>query len=331
MDAGKAWTAKQIPLEDSLFTGLCRRGRRRLREIEQATRCSVKFDRQRRALWATGTPEGIAQVEAQVESMTGPRQQISRAAWAELMRTRTTSDASSALAQIQQQSGCRVHIERAKNEVRLFGSKTCVEQGAKLLTSLQAICTEQEIPIKTASLPLEVLNSFAQALCVTFRLEDDRLIVLGLIPVARQAAQQLALCLPAGVQTVPQQVLQAAQQQVERQVSWLRLDGSPSTTASEGDRPQERLMLPLGSGQECNGAFGALGTSPPSPQLLHGQTSWQVMMPGIVQGQAGMSPVSPTYMAGCGPVWNMEMGQYQVCIPAGAMMQPCGQPYAVGR
>ena len=49
----------------------------------------MKLDRGRGVLKAFGTIEAIQQVQQQLESMMGPRKEISRATWAELMRTRS--------------------------------------------------------------------------------------------------------------------------------------------------------------------------------------------------------------------------------------------------
>mmetsp|Transcript_39197 Transcript_39197/g.73086 ORF Transcript_39197/g.73086 Transcript_39197/m.73086 type:complete len:397 (+) Transcript_39197:19-1209(+) len=234
---GKAWwndvQLREIPLEGPLLQGFCRRGRRRLHEIEEATKASVKLDRARGLLRVVGTEDAINAVEHQLECMTGPRKEISRAAWAELMRTRTGRDEGVALAQIQTQSGCRVHIERSRNEVRLFGPKNAVAMADKLLDDLQKMCVERLVSAPTANLNLATLNDLAQALCVTFRLENDIIFILGLKVAVSDASHQLSnyLANPNGY------MMPSADgaKKVAAEIASLNSEGSPSATTVSGE------------------------------------------------------------------------------------------------
>ena len=77
---------------------------------------------------------------------------------------RTGQEDGVALQRIQNQSGCRLHIERSKSEVRLFGSKEAAAVADRLLDDFQKMCMERFIPCPNSSmLDLDRLNEMAQA------------------------------------------------------------------------------------------------------------------------------------------------------------------------
>eukprot|EP00913_Durusdinium_trenchii_P018194 g17093.t1 len=111
-----ARTTVQIPLDDALVNGFRRRGRRKLREIEEA--CPdvlVKFDKASGCLVVKGAWEAVRRVQDQVDCMRGPRKQLSPALWAELMRTRSCP--LGVLERLQAAVGARLHIERQRREL----------------------------------------------------------------------------------------------------------------------------------------------------------------------------------------------------------------------
>ncbi|CAE7607117.1 unnamed protein product [Symbiodinium natans] len=261
----------EICLEPSLLNGFCRRGRRRLLEIEQATSATVKLDRARGVLKVFGSPDAIQNVERHLETMKGPRKEVSRAAWAELMRTRTGQDdghTAVALQQIQNQSGCRLHIERSKCEVRLFGPNAAVALADRLLDDFQKMCMERLVTCpNSTSLNLDILNEMAQVMCVTFRLEEDLIFILGLEEVVADAAEELARFLAnPGAYFLPSSSRAAAK--VASKVSMIcNLDGSPTTASGELYESGSDLgadWSPSQAGHITSPAFEAL-SSPSTP------------------------------------------------------------------
>ena len=111
---------EEIPLDEDLF-GLLSRRRKHLRGLREATQSIVRLDRARGCLSVTGTESSISEVKQLLTSLGGLRQNVGAPVWAELMRTRTVQRNDAALARIQAESGCRVHIERQQREVRIFG------------------------------------------------------------------------------------------------------------------------------------------------------------------------------------------------------------------
>lgn len=177
-DMAPAFLTVKINLEDPLLSGFHRRGRRKLREIEEGIPdCHVKFEKANACLMVSGSLEAIEMVRFRVECMTGPRKRLSVATWAEMMRTRMSQDQGAMVAEIQRLTGCRLHIERGSAEVRLFGPDDSVAQADQMLDRFEAMCSEIDLNVPTAFLPqanMEVLGRVAQDLCVSCRMTEDR-------------------------------------------------------------------------------------------------------------------------------------------------------------
>jgi len=118
---------------------------------------------------------------------------VPAALWTELMRTRTlANDADEGLvAWLQQQSGCRIHIERERQEVRIFGPGEEVVVAERLLEDLAERCGEEHVAVDTAALDKLGLLALAESCGVTLRVETGQLTVLGLRPAVAQAVQAL--------------------------------------------------------------------------------------------------------------------------------------------
>lgn len=182
-------------LDADVFSALCRRSRRRLRDIEARCQVTMKIDRLRGVLRTTGTEAGIRAAQRQVACMSGQRKSVAVAVWAELMRTRTinqpgTSEAT--IARLQQQSGCRVHIERSRCEVRLFGIPEGIDVADRLIDELENVCTEEPVPAENVGqLPMPILEGFARRGNVTLCIEEGSIVVRGLRNAVVQVAEEL--------------------------------------------------------------------------------------------------------------------------------------------
>merc|ERR1719486_1338761 len=75
----------EISIDPQMFETICRRGLRRLRDIESSSQAILKLHRNRGVLEARGSKSAIAEVYRQLECLTGPRIAVSTANWAELM------------------------------------------------------------------------------------------------------------------------------------------------------------------------------------------------------------------------------------------------------
>merc|ERR1719482_1732873 len=114
--------------------------------MQASTNASLKLDRARGVLQVKGDLESIDEVRNQLQRLTGPFVEVTAAVWAELMRTRTVlTTADSAVARIQNASGCRIHIERNAQQIRLFGPQDSIAIAQLLLEKLDRMCTQESI------------------------------------------------------------------------------------------------------------------------------------------------------------------------------------------
>ncbi|CAE8649389.1 unnamed protein product [Polarella glacialis] len=184
-----------VVLEADLLATFCRRGRRRLRDIQSSSQTVLKLDRCRGVLKVTGTDRAIMDVRRQLESLGGPRRPVQQAVWAELMRTRTLETTSRvSVAWLQQMSGCRVHIERTQQQVRLFGPKETVAVADRLLAELESgLCASVAVPVEDGhSLPSVSLQLLAHSCGITLQIAESEILVLGLVAAVEEAAEELS-------------------------------------------------------------------------------------------------------------------------------------------
>jgi len=181
----------EVMLDQETFSTLCRRGRKRLRDIQTSCQALLQLDRNRRVLYVTGSPESIARVRNEVAGLGGPSKFVSSAVWAELMRTRILQDGSAVLSHIQQESGCRIHIERRQQEVRLFGPPEATSVADSLLDDFANTVREEPVPMEQITVSETVLQSVAHACGVTLRVEEDAVVVLGLHAHVKSAVKEL--------------------------------------------------------------------------------------------------------------------------------------------
>jgi hypothetical protein len=183
----------EILLEPEILSTICRRGRRRLREIQTSCQVSLKLDRCRGVLLVRGFKEDMGMVQKQLEALSGPSLTVSPAVWAELMRTRTTADPTqAAVACIQQESGCRIHIERDVQQVRLFGGKSETSIASKIVKELESLCTEEAVSMSCLErMDAQILQMFAQDAGVSLKVEENRIVILGIVEAVENAAKQL--------------------------------------------------------------------------------------------------------------------------------------------
>lgn len=208
-------SSTDIQLDAELLNILCRRGRRRLRLIQAECRVSARLDRARGILHLSGTEAALQEVRRHLSTLRGPRKAVSAAVWAELMRTRTVADSAEEglVAWIQQESGCRIHIERTRQEVRIFGPADEVAVADRMLEDLERNCSEEVLSLPQSCPPERLsppaLDELAQTCAVTLRIDDGRVLVLGLRSAVVEAVGRLAhyLADPDGAKThlgVPQ-------------------------------------------------------------------------------------------------------------------------------
>jgi len=181
-----------IPLDPDVLSSLCRRGRRHLREIQTSCQVMLQLDRVRGQLHVVGVQEAIKNVQRRLESLGGPIKSVSVAVWTELMRTRTTQDGPEAyLTQIQESSCCRIHIERHKQEVRLFGPRDAVSLADKLLDEFSRCVVESIIRVGNSIPSRSVLENVAFDKHVTLRQDGNLIIITGMHQHVQEAEAEI--------------------------------------------------------------------------------------------------------------------------------------------
>jgi len=180
-------------LDPDVLSSLCRRGRRHLREIQASCQAMLRLDRMRGLLHVAGSPESIENVQKHLERLGGPSKEVSLAVWTELMRTRTTQDGPEAyLTQIQESSGCRVHIERHKQEVRLFGPRDAAALADKLLDEF-SLCVDHRIVRVGDCMPTSTfLENIALDKRVTVQQDGHGIAIIGMHQHVQEAEAEIA-------------------------------------------------------------------------------------------------------------------------------------------
>lgn len=180
--------ACEIPLNDELLTSFSGRGRRRLRDLKQQTETVLKLDKNKSCLQVRGSEKSIANLRQHLETLIGHRRPISAPVWAELMRTRTQTTPDAAIQYIQEQSGCRVHIERQTHEVRLYGPDENLKVADRLLKELGR---DTDLRVVEGMVSPQLLERVALAKGVTMRVRDTFIEVLGRTSATEEACAEL--------------------------------------------------------------------------------------------------------------------------------------------
>jgi hypothetical protein len=185
-----------VALEPEVLDSLSRRGRRRLKDIQSTCQVTAKLDKMAGLLHISGHEEGVDSAKRLIVGLGGPRVAVNIAVWAELLRTRTLQEGSQAImAKIQSESGCRIHIERSRHEVRLFGDREAVVAAHKLLEQLNGDCMEAAVPMTPESHMQSALHALAHECGVTLRLDETQVGVLGMRGAVCKAVKELERCL----------------------------------------------------------------------------------------------------------------------------------------
>jgi hypothetical protein len=138
----------------------------------------VWFDKFRGVLQLSGPEACVAAAKNLIAGLGGPRVPVSAAVWAELSRTRKLlSGPEAAVARIQLESGCRIHVERTRYEVHLFGDSGSVAIAEKLLSELDQNCTEEVMKLSEIELAESDLQTIANKCDVTLRTEEEEGVV----------------------------------------------------------------------------------------------------------------------------------------------------------
>lgn len=250
-----------------------------MHEIEAQSGASVHLDRTRGVLHAVGSRGAIHSVRLQVACLQGSRRSVAPPVWAELMRTRTSTDsASSCVARIQGQSGCRLHIERSCREVRVFGTSEASAMAHALLDELHDNCIEEVVSFNTP-VGADTLQDVADRCAVTLLVDGGKISALGGKPAVAQAVVEF--------QKRAKEEASASRERPTQKSSWADVSAAED---SQGDRAMRLPPLAdLASSRDggsvsgsCSGSRNgshAASASASMPGRGHGHVAGQVSCP----------------------------------------------------
>lgn len=195
--ADAAWQPKLRPLNEKLAQCLGKQARASPPSLpsDDSRVVSEQYARELHTSSSSKKSSNETSLRTQPASPKGLQKEVPPAVWSELMRTRfAAEDPQQALARVQLESGCRIHIDRHKNQVRIFGVHDCMQVAMHLLDELAADCIEEVVALHEDSLSderLTELDHLAQAHHVTIRVETAQLVVLGQRAAVAEAMQTL--------------------------------------------------------------------------------------------------------------------------------------------
>jgi hypothetical protein len=204
-----------VSLGPVVVKALERRGFLRLRKIENETQTKMSLDRGSSVLRIEGSMEAIKEAYSMLEVVSGPSIKVSKALWTELMRTRsgawsiaqrfTRSDTAqvqskakanagqagvSAIAAIQQESGCQIQLERQTLEVRILGPQGKHHIAEQLLRKLSSMVSTVRVQC-ASQLDKDIVNKLAMEFHVTLEVDSTDIIVTGIRQAVEIATHEL--------------------------------------------------------------------------------------------------------------------------------------------
>lgn len=158
-----------------------RRGSKRLNGIETQSGAKLCLDRVTGSLVITGSERSIRAAKQELEYFDGVTVPISAALWAEMMRSRQDQDSDGMLLTLQQAVGCRIHVDRFQQEIRVYGPKKLLPQVHEALEALNQQCSLETIPLPPwIQVPTAIIENIAQEHRVSITAEEDAVVLLGL-------------------------------------------------------------------------------------------------------------------------------------------------------
>jgi len=140
-----------MSLDPGTLGTLSRRGHARLRQLQSQTpEVRLSLDNVRSALLLTGPANRMDHLRQQVAGLLGRPKKVPVALWAELMRTRKSDDG--LVARLQRFSGSRIHIDRDKYELCIYGSDEQFSIASGLLDVVEKECIRERLLLDTSQI-----------------------------------------------------------------------------------------------------------------------------------------------------------------------------------
>jgi len=180
-----------MSLDPGTLGTLSKRGHARLHQLQRQTpEMRLSLDHARKALLLTGPAHRLDDLRQQIAGLLGRTKKVPAALWAELMRTRTSSNG--LIARLQHFSGSRIHIERSRFELCIYGSDEQFSIANGLLEHMAKDCIEERLLLETSQIGEQQRNELAElaeASGVAIQVKEKEIIVLGIRDAVKQVCE----------------------------------------------------------------------------------------------------------------------------------------------
>jgi len=168
-----------------------RRGSRRLRNIEVHSGAKLALDLTLDLLVISGSEFAIKVAKVELECLHGVVVSVAVALWAELMRCRE-QDSDGLLSLLQQATGTRIHVDRFRHEIRVYGQRSSMHKVYETVAQLEARCSEETILLPPwMSTPAPLMEMIAQKHAVTITVGEGAAVLRGLTTAVKEAAEDV--------------------------------------------------------------------------------------------------------------------------------------------
>jgi hypothetical protein len=167
-----------------------RRGTRRLHTIEMKSGASLALDLTRDLLIISGTEHAIQVAKVEVECLHGVPVSVSAGLWAELMRCRE-QDSDGMLFSLQNATGMRIHVDRFRQEIRVYGRRSCMHKVYETVAELSTRCSEEIVTLPPWMNEPAGLEMIAEKHAVTITVQEGIVVLRGFTTTVKKAAEEV--------------------------------------------------------------------------------------------------------------------------------------------
>jgi hypothetical protein len=152
----------------------------------------LRYDKLRGVVHVSGSEADVEVAKDLLANLGGPRKAVKTPVWVELLRAHGPEQGAQAtIAKMQQESKCRIHIDRSSEQVRLVGHSKDVMVAEKLLEELHENCVEELHYMDSSLIEPPALRALEKSCGVTLRQKYDHVVVLGMQDSVKKAIQDL--------------------------------------------------------------------------------------------------------------------------------------------
>lgn len=129
-----------LPVSSELLSLLTsRRGSQRLQKLRRLTGIRIDLDVKSHVIYMCGSMQQAFHVKNQLLALEGTAMQVTEPLWNKLMEFRTCDDSMYSLASLQRMCNCRLHVDRLRMEVRVFGFEEDLPRAKMVLDEMEEL------------------------------------------------------------------------------------------------------------------------------------------------------------------------------------------------